>query len=34
LTEWVVSLSPEAQITGDYARHYFKDESGISSDEA
>ena len=23
LTEWVVSLSPDAKIVGDYARHYF-----------
>jgi len=28
LTEWVVSLSPEAKIVGDYTRHYFTETEG------
>lgn len=27
VTEWIASLSPEARITGDYARHYFTETS-------
>lgn len=34
LTEWVVSLSPEATITADYARHYYTEIDAESDDDA
>lgn len=32
ITEWLVSLSPEAAITGDYARHYFTETESQDED--